>query len=193
MVNIIAVTYNHNESLKCFINSIKSQTNPNWKLFIIHDGPNQPLKEELINENYLTDNIIFIEHPVRTENYGHLLRKWSLENLDLIGRVLLTNADNYYTPNLVEEVLKYNEDLIYFNVVHSHHNRTNHNKSSYGFMNVSLEESKIDMGCVVVNSDLAKRVGFNSTIYNADWVYFDELLKTNPSIYKIDKVLFVHN
>jgi hypothetical protein len=54
-------------------------------------------------------------------------------------------------------------------------------------------DSKIDMGCVVVNSDLAKRIGFNSTIYNADWIYFDEILKTNPSIHKIDKILFVHN
>lgn len=193
MVNIIAVTYDHNESLKCFINSIKSQTNPNWKLFIIHDGPNQPLNNELINERYLNDNIVFIEHPVRTQNYGHLLRKWSLENLELNGRVLLTNADNYYTPNLVEEVLKCDEDFIYFNVAHSHKNKSNHNKSTYGFMNVLLEESKIDMGCVVVNSDLAKRIGFNSTIYNADWIYFDEILKTNPSTYKIDKILFVHN
>jgi glycosyltransferase involved in cell wall biosynthesis len=193
MLNIIAVTYNHNESLKCFINSIKSQTNPNWKLFIIHDGPNQSLKDELLNENYLTDNIDFIEHPFRTQNYGHLLRKWSLENLDLVGKVLLTNADNYYTPNLVEEVLKYDEDFIYFNVVHSHHNKTNHNKSSYGFMNVLLQESKIDMGCVVIKSEIAKIVGFNSISYGADWDYFEDVLKTNPSILKIDKVLFVHN
>jgi len=193
MLNIIAVTYNHKESLKCFINSIKNQTNNNWTLFIIHDGLNHTLKEELTNENYLNDKVIFIEHPVRTQNYGHILRKWSLENLNLNGRVLLTNADNYYTPNLVDEVLSYSEDFIYFNVIHSHKNKTNHNKSNYGFMNTKLEQSKIDMGCVVVKSEIAKKVGFNSTSYEADWHYFDEILKTNPSILKIDKVLFVHN
>jgi len=193
MLNIIAVTYDHRESLKCFINSIKNQTNDNWKLFIIHDGFNEQLKNELTIENYLNDKIIFIEHPIRTQNYGHLLRKWSLENLDLDGKVLITNADNYYTPNLVAEVLSYDEDFIYFNVVHSHRNKSNHNKSSYGFMNTKLEQGKIDMGCVVVNSEIAKRTGFNSTLYDADWHYFNDLLKTNPSIVKIDKVLFVHN
>ena len=143
MLTIVAVTYNHVESLKCFINSIKNQTNGNWTLVIIHDGPNPSLKEELINENYLNDKITFIEHPTRTSNYGHLLRKWSLDNIELSEKVLLTNADNYYTPNLVEEVLKHDEDFIYFNVVHSHKNKSNHNKASYGFMNTELSSSKI--------------------------------------------------
>jgi glycosyltransferase involved in cell wall biosynthesis len=193
MLNIIAVTYNHRESLKCFINSIKNQTNDNWLLFIIHDGLNPSLKEELTNENYLTNKVIFIEHTVRTQNYGHILRKWSLENLDLNGKVLLTNADNYYTPNLVDEVLKYDEDFIYFDAINSHRNKNNHNKSNYGFMNTKLEQGKIDMGCVVIKTDIAKKVGFNSTEHDADWYYFDEILRTKPSILKIDKVLFVHN
>jgi glycosyltransferase involved in cell wall biosynthesis len=193
MITIIAVTYNHVESLKCFINSIKNQTNDNWNLVIVHDGPNPSLKEELKNENYLNDKVSFIEHPVRTNNYGHLLRRWSLDNVELSERVLLTNADNYYTPNLIEEVLKYDEDFIYFNVIHSHKNKSNHNKSSYGFMNTDLVSSKIDMGCVVIKSEIAKKVGFNSISYGADWDYFEDVLKTNPSILKIDKVLFVHN
>ena len=193
MLTIIAVTYNHKDSLKCFINSIKNQTNNGWSLFIIHDGPNPSLKEELTNENYLSDKVSFIEHPVRTENYGHLLRKWSLENIELSEKVLLTNADNYYTPNLVDEVLKYEEDFIYFNVVHSHKNKSNHNKSTYGFMNADLICGKIDMGCAVIKSELAKQVGFNSIAFEADWYYFEDVLKTNPSILKIDKVLFVHN
>ena len=60
-------------------------------------------------------------------------------------------------------------------------------------MNTHLINGKIDMGCVVVKSEIAKRIGFNSTLYDADWNYFDDILKTNPSILKIDKVLFVHN
>ena len=58
MVDIIAVTYNQNYNLKCLINSIKSQTNNNWRLFIIHDGINESLKSELRNENYLVDGKI---------------------------------------------------------------------------------------------------------------------------------------
>jgi hypothetical protein len=194
MISIVAVTYGQNSILKCFINSIKSQTNNNWTLTIIHDGLNPFLKKELEDENYLIkDKIIFIEYPTRTENYGHLLRKWALENLKLDDYILLTNGDNYYTPNMIDEVLKRNEDLIYFDLVHSHKNVNNHNKHSYGFMNSQLKSSHVDIGNVVVRSNLAKKVGFNSVKFAADWEYINDLLQLNPSIYKIEKILFVHN
>lgn len=194
MVSIIAVTYGQNSILKCFINSIKSQTNNNWELYIIHDGLNPKLKKELQDECYLIkDKIKFIEHPTRTENYGHLLRKWALDNLNLKDYVLITNGDNYYTPNMIDEVLKRNEELIFFDLVHSHKNVNNLNKQSYGYMNSQLKSSHIDIGNVVIKSNLAKKVGFNSIKFAADWDYISEILQLNPSIYKIDKILFVHN
>jgi hypothetical protein len=194
-LDIIAVAYNHIESLKCFIQSIKCQTNNNWKLFIIHDGPNTELKNSLQQNNYLEDDkIIFIEHPIRTQNHGHLLRKWGLANLVKSEYVLITNADNYYTPNMVDEVLKNNADFIYFDCVHSHTTEFNHNKSSYGHMNCKLLANQIDMGCVAVKSSIATNIGFNSTSYSADWDYFNSILnQAEPSIVKINKILFVHN
>lgn len=193
MVDIIAVTYGHNESLKCFINSIKSQTNSNWRLFIIHDGSNHELKYDLTQNGYISHNIQFIEYPERTGSYGHFLRKWGIENLIENEYVLITNCDNYYTPNMVNEVLSRNEDLIYFDCVHSHTTNMNHNNSSYGHMNCKLVANKIDMGCVVVKTKLAKSVGFNSNGFSADWDYFNSILHLNPTISKIDKILFVHN
>lgn len=193
ILDIVAVTYGQNEILKCFINSIKSQTNNNWRLFLVHDGENKELRLDLETNDYLNNNVIFIEYPKRTEHYGHMLRKWALENLVTNEYVLITNGDNYYTPNMVSEVLNKNEDLIYFDLVHSHENISNHNKSSYGYMKSILSISNIDMGCVVVKSNIAKSVGFNSTEYAADWDYFNDILKVNPSIVKIDKILFVHN
>jgi hypothetical protein len=194
MVDIIAVTYGQNEILKCFINSIKSQTSNKWRLILIHDGPNPNLREELINENYLNDSKIeFYEYSSRTENYGHILRKWGVENHIKNEYVLITNGDNYYIPNMIEEVLKRNEDFIYFDLVHSHKNPRNHNKSTYGYMDTKLSCSNIDMGCVVIKSDLAKKTGFNHISFDADWKYFEEILKTDPTTYKIDKILFVHN
>ena len=194
-IDIIAVTYNHVESLQCFINSIKCQKNNNWRLFIIHDGPNKELRELLQQNNYLEDDkIIFIEHPIRTQNHGHLLRRWGLANLVTNQYVLITNADNYYTPNMVDEVLKNNADFIYFDCVHSHTTNINHNNSSYGYMDCKLLANNIDMGCVVVRSKIAKNIGFNSTSYSADWDYFNAILnQANPSIIKINKILFVHN
>lgn len=194
MVDIIAVTYNQNEILKCFINSIKSQTSNNWRLVIIHDGPNQKLHDELQNEKYIQEGKIeFIQHPVRTENYGHLLRKWGIENVIKNEYVLITNGDNYYTPNMIHEVTKRTEDFIYFNMVHSHNTIANHNKSTYGFFDSKIKKSYIDIGNVVVKSNISKKIGFNSVGFAADWDYIESVLSSNPSIYKIDKVLFIHN
>lgn len=194
MVDIVAVTYGQNSILKCFINSIKSQNNSNWRLFIIHDGLNNQLRKELTDEMYLIKNkVMFLEHPERTENYGHLLRKWALENIDFNEYILLTNGDNYYMPNMVDEVCNRNEDLIYFDLVHSHKNKNNHNGHTYGYMNSQFKLGFVDIGNVVVKSSLAKQVGFNSIRFAADWDYINDLLKLSPSIYKIDKILFVHN
>lgn len=192
-MDIICITYNQNESLKCFINSIKAQTNNNWRLFIVHDGLNQSLKEDLTKNGYLNEKVIFVEHPIRTQTYGHILRKWALENLVIGDYVLITNGDNYYTPNMVEEVSKYSEDFIYFDCIHSHRRKRNHNQQDYGLMISELKESMIDMGCVVIKSEIAKKVGFNHINYSADWNYFRDVLAQNPSIVKINKVLFVHN
>ena len=193
-LTIIAVTYGQYESLQCFINSIKSQNNNNnWELWVIHDGVNKKLKNKLKKSGYLNNKVHFIEHPIRTKNYGHILRKWGLNNINLLDYVLLTNGDNYYTPNMVNEVLKYDSDLIYFNCVHSHESKFNHNSSNYGFMDCNLVRGNVDMGCVAIKSDLAKNVGFNDISFCADWTYFYQVLQKNPTITKIDKVLFVHN
>lgn len=193
-LDIVAVTYGQDEILKCFINSIKAQTNKNWRLFIIHDGINKSLYKKLFKQGYLdSENITFIHYPERTENYGHVLRKWSLKNVVKSEYVLLTNGDNYYSPNMVDEVLNRDEDFIYFDLVHSHGSKHNTNKDTYGYMKTHLTRGVIDMGCVVIKSDLAKKVGFDSSEYHADWIYFDSVLKLSPTIFKIDKVLLVHN
>jgi hypothetical protein len=94
---------------------------------------------------------------------------------------------------MVELVTKCNEDLIYFDCVHSHKTPKNTNKSDYGHMISKLERGQIDMGCVVVKSGLSKSVGFNHIDFAADWHYFNDILQRKPTISKIDKILLVHN
>ena len=193
MIDIIAVTYNQNQILKCFINSIKAQVNPNWNLYIVHDGPNKELKQELTQNNYLGTNIKFIEYPERQNDYGHTLRGWALQKFVSNKYVLITNGDNYYTPIFVDEISKCEQDFIYFDMIHSHPTKNNHNQTSYGLLNSKLQRGWIDMGNVVIKSELAKKIGFTHRDYAADWHYFNDILKTSPSIKKIDKILMTHN
>ncbi len=192
-LDIIAVTYNQNENLKCFINSIKAQTSFNWRLFILHDGLNKELKEDLKNNNYLSGDIEFIEHPTRTGHYGHCLRKWAIDNVINNEYTLLTNGDNYYVPTMVQEVLNKSEDLVYFDCVHSHITNINHNKTSYGYMNCKLVPNNIDIGCARIRTSLVKKVNFKSNHFSADWDFFNDIINEGATICKIDKVLFVHN
>lgn len=194
MIDIIAVTYGQRESLKCFINSIKAQTDSRWRLFLIHDGPNPDLKTELEQQGYLIDDkVIFLESETRGQHYGHPNRRWALQTLNLHEYVLLTNGDNYYTPTMVAEVLSRKEDFIYFDCVHSHVIHWAHNKSSYGLLTAQLANSHIDMGCAVIRSSIAQQVGFPSDTFAADWIYFQQVLAKKPSTHKINKILFVHN
>jgi hypothetical protein len=194
MIDIIAVTYGQNEILKCFINSIKAQTNNNWILHIIHDGPNSGLKNDLSTNGYIIDNkIIFHEYPERVNDYGHTLRKWGVKNLIKNDYVLLTNCDNYYTPNMVDEVLKTDADFIYFDMVHSHPTPNNENNSDYGYMKTQLKRGFIDIGSAVMKKELVISVGFEHTDYHADWLFFKNILNRQPKTAKINKVLFVHN
>jgi len=194
MLDIIAVTYGHTDILKCFINSIKAQTCSDWRLVLIHDGINEELREDLENNGYVDqEKVVFVEFPTRTKNYGHVLRTYALKHLLKNEFVLLTNGDNYYVSTMVETVSKHTDhDFIYFDCVHNHNISVNHNKSSYGYLDCRLEITKIDMGCVVVRSDLAKGYEFDLRIA-ADWRYFRKILSLDPRVIKIDKILFVHN
>jgi hypothetical protein len=193
MLDIICVTYGQNEELKCFINSIKCQTSKEWMLYIVHDGINEELQEDLKSNGYLNDKVRFIQTKERYGLWGHPNRKWALENLAKNEYVLITNGDNYYTPTMVEDVLKRTEDFIYFNCIHSHLLRCVGNTDKYQTLYSELQNSHIDMGCVVIRTALAQKAGFNSMEFAADWFYFEDVLKLGVSTFKIDRFLFVHN
>jgi hypothetical protein len=194
MLEIIAVTYGQDAILKCFINSIKAQTSQNWKLTLVHDGPNEELQKDLKDNGYLDKKVSLICHPEHTGVWGNHLRRMYLERMVSSARyVLITNGDNYYCPVMVEEVLKRKEDVVFFDCIHNYELPYNHNSSSYGLLSCSLQANHVDMGAVAINRRLAQRVGFHGLGGTADWEYFQAVLNHNPTTHKIDKVLLVHN
>ena len=77
IVEIVAVTYDHGYKIKCFINSIKAQTNQNWFLHIVHDGPGDlydDLVTDLNDNNYIDDRIHLSCTDKRYNDWGHTLR-----------------------------------------------------------------------------------------------------------------------
>jgi len=203
IIEIIAVTYGHGFKLKCFIDSIRSQTSSQWCLHIIHDGAGETfdnLKEDLSRNGYLNNpRIVLSATKTRTNNWGHPLREYALQNrISDAPYITLTNCDNYYVPIWVSEIsnlANQDKDLIYWDCVHDHPNGNGDRLCEYSLLNSRLKRAWIDMGCVAVKSDIATKVGFPVNSFEADWIFFEMCLKhiTINKIAKIPKILFVHN
>jgi hypothetical protein len=203
VIEIIAVTYGHGFQLKCFIDSIRSQTDTRWCLHIIHDGPGKAfdnLKEDLSSNGYLDDDrIVLTATKTRSKEWGHPLREYGLRNrISEAPYITITNCDNYYLPVWVSEITRFqNKDFIYWDCVHSHKSKAPCFDRPCGsaLLNSKLQRGGIDMGCVAVNSNIATKVGFPFRAHQADWQFFESCLKDiqPDKVEKISKILFVHN
>jgi hypothetical protein len=195
ILEIISVTYGHGFKLKCFIDSIRSQTNPNWCLHIVHDGTGEvfdDLKEDLSNNGYLNDSRVVLSATAsRSNNWGHPLREYGLQNrISNSPYITITNCDNYYVPIWISEInnlSKQDKDFIHWDCVHDHR--------GYELLPSQLKLQSIDMGSAAIRSDIVTQVGFPFRSFAADWEFFTSCLKHTSSdkIQKIPKILFVHN
>lgn len=204
IIEIISVTYDHGYKLKCFIDSIRSQSSENWRLNIIHDGDGelfQSTKKDLEQNGYLDHpNIYFTATKKRYNDYGHSLRGFGLNNpISDSDYTVITNCDNYYVPEWISILNNWiNKDfnLIVWDCVHNHIGNIQFDRlSPYGLCISKLKEGSIDMGAVAIKTKIAQKVGFKHSNFNGDWNYFSDCLKfcEKDKIGKIPSILFVHN
>ena len=191
-LTIICVAYERVVPLRILIDCFVVQTNKNWMLYIVYDGP-APKKIKKVMGLYNDDRIMLVESEERNQHYGHPNRKWMLERLPSCKDFLLmTNDDNYYVPRFVELMLaecKEDVGLVYCDTTHSH--------AAYATNFSELKENYIDMGAFIVRQDVAKETGFNYICFNADGKYAVECAaackKKNLKTVYINKSLFIHN
>ena len=191
-IHVLVVAYERDISLGILISSFILQTNPNWVLYIVHDGK-APKKVMKIINSYSDHRVMFIETDKHNGHHGHINRGIYLQKLPTCDDfVLLTNDDNYYVPEFVERMLyEASNDIgiVYCDTVHSHY--------EYNTNFSVLRENGIDMGAFIVRLDIAKKVGFNYTHFSADGKYAEECHKectrNNLRVIRIPKCLFVHN
>lgn len=192
-IHVICAAYKRAIPLRILIDSFLVQTNPNWKLYVIHDGK---IPEDVLNviNQYNDERITFEFTKTKTAHSGFInrnvmLKKTIGENDDF---VMSTNDDNYYPPAFVDEMLKLvtpTAGIVYCNMIHSHF--------GYSVLSTVLQLYYIDLGAFAVRLPLAKRIGIKDTSDTADGLFAQDCLnecnKMGMTTHKTDKILFIHN
>lgn len=190
-VKIIVVAYQRPVRLRIMIDCFLVQTNPNWEMYVIHDGP-APDDIRRVMEDRVDPRIHFFESPERRGKYGHPNRREMLETIPTAVNdyILITNDDNYYIPRFVDFVLSAkNAGIVYYDCLHNYYD--------YDVLKCRLRVNYIDMGALCVRADVAKKVGFTSDEYHADGIYAEACAafcgKHGLNIHYIPKPIFTHN
>lgn len=180
------------DALRCLVASFQAQTYSKWVMNVVHDGPRRPTAApaRLPDDGRLS----LVETPERRQKFGHPWRQYAIDVLCRITDwLLLTNDDNYYAPTFLEWMLftacstpSPGCALVYCDMVHSH--------QYWKVLHTELRRGKIDLGAVLVRSDLAREVPFDDHSFAGDWAWVERLAAAaRGRVQKVPAVLFCHN
>ena len=192
-LHIIVTAFKRPLDIKRLVFDFLLQTNNNWTLHIIHDGPMHISAADFIKglndpriELVITPKINGFWGPV---NRGMMLNKLQGDPEDY---VLITNDDNQYVKSFIEIFRAHCADTVGFIYCDTLHNYIN-----YDVLHTRIKVGSIDMGSFIVKLDVAKKIGFRHKVMVADGMYAEECAeecrRRGLKIVGIRKALFIHN
>lgn len=190
-VTFLCPIYN---SFPAIIASLIMQTNPHWKLKLIHNGPELETPIESFIHSINDDRIQYLQTAEHTGNWGHAIRAEYLKKTES-KYIVITNPDNYYAPIFIDVCFKFfKQDS---KTVAVYVSKMIHSYIQWGVINCQVKRGYIDCGGVMLKTKEAAAVGWNNvTDHSADWFFFEDIVKK----YGLARfkpipggVLFVHN
>ena len=196
-LDVVAVAFEREGELCVFVQSWINQTANNWRLKVIHDGPNEKFTQIMQTfANAKPNQVEFFCTPFRYHDYGHTLRQIGIDQAQG-DYLLITNADNYFIPKAVEYLdgVMGRSDVVLFDMVHSHNRPGGRDLPPYSYFETDYRRGSIDVSSAIVRTKMAKKVGFQDKSHDGDATYFEDILKScEPlSVLKLSQILFVHN
>jgi hypothetical protein len=197
-LHVCVVAYKRPVALRSLIDQFILQTDVNWIMTVVHDGPAPEAVKHTISLYANDSRVNFIETDRRQGNWGMQNRKIILSALTVRDDdfILNTNDDNGYVPRFVEFMMRATADINKVGMVYCdflHHN------FDYDIMKTELRVNYVDMGAFIVNVQLAKEVGFrhDDSFPGADGMFAEECAQRcgqlGYRVVYIPKVLFIHN
>lgn len=202
-LTVICVSYKRYRNIPVLLHAFLAQTLQNFRLLVIHDGPDAEM--DAVLSPFKARYPGFIDYRFterRFKDFGHSLRDLGIQLADT-EYLLLTNDDNYYCPVFLEYMFApirsaagRPPDIVYCDMIHSHDNPGIRKQPPYRLFETKPERYFIDIGCFIARSALAKQVGFRDKRSAGDATYVEDLLRAagpQASVVKVPHVLFVHN
>ena len=209
-LGIVVVAYQRPKPLRALVASIQAQTVEDWRMWVLHDGPaGDDLKIghhkhswlELAWHEWADPQIRVMETGERLGAYGHPLRAEGIKRIES-DWLLITNDDNYYAPVFIERMMakaKPDVSCVLCDMVHNHPRKDYLGRagkaSPYGVLVAKPRRHFADIGCFIVPTAVAKKVGFPWREFEGDGLYLEAVIKAQPGkrVAKVPQVLFVHN
>jgi len=197
-LEIVCTAFERPAALMTQLCSFAAQTLQNFNIVVFHDGYNSAI-ESVVNEFrniYPQIQIKYRFSDNRYNDYGHSLREVAL--LDATSEfLLLTNDDNYYTPNFLEELMPALKsrvyDIRYCNMIHCHKKYRSHSPLGYHPLYTQMKLGWIDIGSFIFNTRKGQKAKFSDRSFDADGLFLERMIANGARSYKSDKFLFVHN
>jgi len=174
------------------IPSLLAQSYTNIEIIIVYDGPMKPEIRRQIE--YINDSRIhLLSTPKRYNDWGHTPRNFGIDILSSKSEVVIfTGIDNYYFPTFTEEVFY---PIATSDVIVASYCNMIHNGKNWMHVEVSLDYGKIDCGCFIIRSDIAREFRWGSRVSWEDWVFIEKVIKKYGMnrIAKVPRMLYIHN
>jgi glycosyltransferase involved in cell wall biosynthesis len=189
-LQFIISSHNRVNNLNNVLACLQSQTNENWNCLVVVDGPNNSYDKCI--EYFSSDNRIeFLFLEKQYKDFGNTPKNIGLQ-IAKEEFVVMTSDDNYYVPSFVNEILNnVNEEInfIYCDMIH--------NGYEYKFFETHHSSHRIDVGIMVMRTNLAKQLKLIENRIDSDGIfcheYISKFCQNKNSIKKINKILYAHN
>ncbi|MBX9929844.1 MAG: glycosyltransferase family 2 protein [Gemmatimonadaceae bacterium] len=198
-IDVVCSAYKRPGPLRVLVQSFLNQSDGNWRLHVLHDGPDVEFDQVRAAFAPHSERVRFSSTPTRHNDFGHSLRAIGLQ--ETAGDyVLITNDDNYYPPTFLAfvntAISACHPDAVMVDMVHSHTNPGSRQQLSHCIFATEYARREVDMGAVLVRGDLARRAGFRDKSFAGDATYFEDVAAQAGDgfrVAKIPRVLFYHN
>jgi hypothetical protein len=216
-VTVICASYRRYRKIHVLIHALLCQTLQNWKLLIIHDGPDERMRAVVQPYTDRYAEISYLETEQRHNDYGHSLRERGIGLADT-PFLMMTNDDNYYAPVFLEIMFggieKHGLDFAYCDFISSHsfafksepdpevytniarNTQGQWVQAPYNVIRSKPHRSAIDIGNFIVRSEMAREVGFRDKGFAGDGTFVQDLMERyrgSIKAAKVNQVLYMHN